>query len=72
MLIIHETDCHGCGTVYYNGTEVRYSYDDEIGDIRRAVEFLIEIGYVNPEDVLIFDDHKSIYEQLDDFFRERG
>lgn len=69
MLIIHKTDCHGCGVVYYNGTEVRYSYDDEIGDIRRAVEFLIEIGFVNPETVLIFDDHKSIYEQLDDFLR---
>ncbi len=69
MLIIHETDCHGCGTVYYNGTEVRYSYDDEIGDIRRAVEFLIEIGFVNSENVLIFDSHNSIYEQLDDFLR---
>ena len=72
MLIIHETDCHGCGTVYYNGTEMCYSYDDEMGNIRGAVEFLISIGYVNPEDVLIFDSYNSIYEQLDNFLRERG
>lgn len=71
MLIIHETDCHGCGTVYYNGTEVRYSYDDEIGDIRRAVEFLIEIGFIDPESVVMFDSCNSIYEQLDIFLSER-
>jgi hypothetical protein len=67
MLIIHETDCHGCGNVYYNGYENHYAYDDEIGDIRRAVDFLIKIGFINPDTVFIFDDHNSIYEKLDDF-----
>lgn len=67
MLIIHETNCHGCGTVYYKGTEAHYTYDDEIGDIRRAVDFLISIGFIDPETVLIFDDHNSIYEKLDNF-----
>ena len=37
-LIIHETDCHGCGNIYYDGTWDTYTYDDgEWGDIRRAV-----------------------------------
>lgn len=66
MLIIHETDIHGCGTLYYKGTEFRYTYDNEIGDIRRAVEFLISIGFINPNAVLIYDNDNSIYEQLNE------
>lgn len=71
MLIIHETDCHGCGTVYYNGTHLQYSYDDEMGNLRGAVEFLISIGFIDPESVVIFDSCNSIYEQLDEFLSER-
>lgn len=71
MLIIHETDYHGCGTVYHNGTEVHYSYDDEMGNVRGAVELLISIGFIDPETVLIFDSFNSIYEQLDNFLEER-
>ena len=72
MLIIHETDCHGCGTVYYDGTHLQYSYDDEMGNIRGAVEFLISIGFIDPESVVMFDSCNSIYEQLDELLRERG
>jgi hypothetical protein len=68
MLIIHETDCHGCGNVYYNGYENHYSYDDEMGDIRRAVDFLIEIGFIDPDTVAIYDGQSSIYEELDRYF----
>ena len=67
MLIIHETDCHGCGNVYYKGYEKHYSYDDEMGDIRRAVDFLIAIGFIDPETVAIYDGLTSIYEELDKF-----
>lgn len=69
MLIIHETDCQGCGTVYYNGMETRYSYDDEIGDIRRVVDFLIEIGFIDPNTVAVYDGQSSIYEELDRYFK---
>ena len=63
MLIIHETDCHGCGTVYYNGRQDRYTYDD-VGDMRQAVKVLIALGYIDPEDVRFYD-NDSIYEELD-------
>ncbi len=56
-LVIHETDCHGCGKVHYNGRTESYSYDDGyMGDVRVSVEGLIEIGFLNKEDVLIFDE----------------
>ncbi len=70
MLIIHETDCHGCGNVYYRGQEAHYTYDGEVGDIRRAVDFLIGIGFIAPETVAIYDDQTSIYEELDEFFKK--
>lgn len=61
-LIIHEIDCHGCGAIYYNGKCEDYSYDDgEWGDVRRTVEKLIEIGFINKEDVAIFEDDEIIY-----------
>lgn len=60
-LIIHETDCHGCGRYHYNGKTKYYAYDDETGDIRGAVEALIEIGFINAEDVEIYDDDRDIY-----------
>ena len=55
-LIIHETDCHGCGRFYYNGKSNYYAYDDETGDIKSAVNTLIEIGFINPDDVVIIDE----------------
>ena len=62
-LIIHETNCHGCGVVAYNGKEESYFYDDgSWGNIRTAVEKLIEIGFINPNDVVIFDSDNSIYD----------
>jgi hypothetical protein len=54
-LIIHETDCHGSGRIYYKGYTDYYSYDDESGDIAAAVRALINIGFINPDDVLIYE-----------------
>ena len=69
-LIIHETDCHGCGTVYYNGKEEHYSYDDgSFGDVRTTVDALIDLGFINSEDVIVFDgsEDKSLY-----YYVEKG
>lgn len=27
-LIIHETDCHGCGTIHFEGKTKHYSYEE--------------------------------------------
>lgn len=65
-LIIHETDCHGCGNVYYNGKTTSYTYDDGAwGDVRATVQELINIGFIDPKDVIIFDDNSDIYHLLD-------
>lgn len=67
-LIIHETDCHGCGYVHFNGKTHSYSYDDDtFGDVRATVQELINIGFINPKDVLIFDETSDfdIYRALD-------
>lgn len=65
-LIIHETDCHGCGNIYYNGKFDNYTYDDsQWGDVRLTVESLIKIGFIDPNDVVIFDDNSDIYHLLD-------
>lgn len=63
-LIIHETDCHGCGTIHFEGKTKHYSYDDGgFGDVRRTVENLIDLGFISPDDVIIFDDYDTnIYE----------
>lgn len=55
-LIIHETDCHGCGTVIYNGHIAHYTYDDGyFGDVASTVQALIDIGFINKDDVKIFE-----------------
>lgn len=65
-LIIHETDCHGCGYIHYNGKTTSYTYDDGAwGDVRATVQELINIGFVDPKDVIIFDDNSDIYHLLD-------
>ena len=59
-LIIHETDCHGSGRIYFDGKAEHYSYDDgRFGDVRTTVENLIELGFINPDDVIIFDDYQN-------------
>ena len=64
-LIIHETDCHGCGNVVYNGQVLSYSYDDGcFGDARATIEELIKIGFIDPDRVVIFRDDE-IYDHLD-------
>ena len=55
-LIIHETDCHGCGVVCFNGTVKGYSYDDgEMGDVKTTIIHLIKLGFINPDDVVIYE-----------------
>lgn len=63
-LIIHETDCHGSGRAYYDGQIRYYSYDDETGDVGSAVRTLIDLGFVEPDDV-IFIDGDDIYEMIE-------
>ena len=66
MLIINETDCHGCGTIYYKDKCYNYSYDDgEWGDVRRTVEKLINIGFIQWEDVAIFEDNEELYKMVE-------
>lgn len=67
-LIIHETDCHGCGTYYYNGEVERYAYDDT-GDVKSVVQALIDIGFINPDDVVIIDDD-NIYSLVEKLFEK--
>lgn len=62
-LIIHETDCHGGGWVYYNKSFTPYSYEDETGDIRAAVEELIRLGFIEPEQVVIFEE-EELYQKF--------
>jgi hypothetical protein len=62
-LIIHEIDCHGSGRIHYKGCTDYYSYDDESGDIAAAVRALINIGFINPDDVVIYDGDE-IYDEL--------
>lgn len=68
-LIIHETDCHGSGKIYYNGKSDMYAYDDSYwGDVRLTVEALIKIGFINAEDVAIFTDDNEIYKLVEKGF----
>ena len=65
-LIIHETDCHGCGRIYYNGKSDMYAYDDgKWGDVKSTVEALINIGFIDKEDVAIFEDDEVIYKIIE-------
>lgn len=65
-LIIHETDCHGGGRVYYNGKSTYYAYDDETGDLKSAVLTLISLGFIDASEVAIYEDD-AIYKALDVF-----
>lgn len=63
-LIVHETDCHGVGYVYFDGNGFPYSYDDYYGNVKGTVEGLIGLGFIKEEDVIIIDGDE-IYEILD-------
>ena len=65
-LIIHETDSHGCGNVTYNGVTRYYAYDDEMGDIKSAVNELILLGFISQDDVVIFHDGE-IYQCVENY-----
>ena len=67
-LFIHQTDYHGQG--YYGiigekETYNSYSFEDcdTGGDIARAVQSLINIGFINPENVLYMEE-TEIYDHL--------
>ena len=56
QLIIHETDCHGQGNVIYGDKIRSYTYDDGgMGDAKGAVQGLIDIGFIDPNDVTIIE-----------------
>lgn len=62
-LIINEINCHGCGEYFFDGTYGMYSYDDDCsGNLRAAVELLLEIGFLKEEQVKIFSDGDSVME----------
>lgn len=66
-LFIHETNCHGQG--YYGiigerETYNSYSFEDcDTGDIAKAVNALINIGFINPKDIL-FMEEMEVYDYL--------
>lgn len=68
-LFVHETDCHGQGVFGIIGEPEsyrEYSFEDsETGDIRKAIQSLINIGFMNEENVL-FIDGEEIYNYLTD------
>ena len=61
-LYIHETDCHGRGCFIYEDKVEYYAYDDN-ADVRVAVEELVNIGFINPDDVVIIKG-EEIYDYL--------
>ena len=61
-LYIHETDCHGCGYIIYEDKVEYYAYDND-ADMRVAVEELVNIGFINPDDVVIIKG-EEIYDYL--------
>ena len=63
-LIVHETDIHGNGYVQFNGNGFAYWSDGDCGNARAVIEELIKIGFINEEDVLIFEE-EEIYEFLE-------
>ena len=72
-LVIHETDCHGCGYVYYDGKCDYYSYDDSFyGDVRLTVNALIEIGFIKAEDVVVFTDNEELYKIVEKAVNDNG
>lgn len=66
-LVIHETDPEGYGYfgVLGEGSNFRfYNFEDEeTGDILTAVRNLINVGFINRDDVLFLKD-KDIYNYL--------
>lgn len=62
-LLIHETDWHGNGYYCYEGKVERYVYDDVPGNMKAAVQALIDIGFIKEEDVLIIEG-EDIYSMI--------
>lgn len=66
-LIINETNHHGIGEYFFDGTYGMYSFDDDCsGNLRAAVELLLEIGFLKGEQVKIFSDDYSLIEAYAD------
>lgn len=65
-LFIHQTGYYGQGYFGILGereTYNSYSYEGETGDIARAVNALINIGFIDPKDVLYMEEIE-IYDHL--------
>lgn len=54
-LIVHEINCHGEGIVTYDGQSRYYCYDGDGGDMKQAINFLVDIGFIDPEEVVVFE-----------------
>lgn len=61
-LYIHETDDHGEGYIICENRVQYYSYDDT-ADMRVAVEELINIGFIDPDNIVIIKG-EEIYNYL--------
>ena len=61
-LYIHETDCHGQGCIIHKDKVEYYAYDDN-ADMRVAVQALVDIDFINPDDVVIIKG-EEIYDYL--------
>ena len=70
-LIIHETDSHGWGYVTYTGETRYYPYDDGMGDMRAAVQELIDMGFIKIEDVVILE-KDEIYNIIEQYYNGEG
>lgn len=63
-LIVHETDCHGCGCIVYEDKVYPYTYDDgELGDAKQTIKKLIDIGFIDADKV-VFIEGDDIYQHL--------
>ena len=54
-LIIHETNPHGNGKIIYNGEVLDYFYEDGANMVA-AVELLLDIGFITPDEVEIYEE----------------
>lgn len=71
-LIIHETDGYGAGFFVYKGVVKHYAYDDNVGNMRAVIEALIDIGFVDSKDVVIYDETNSIYNDISKCWESKG
>lgn len=70
-LIIHEINDEGKGYATYNGETHYYTYDGGVGDIKTVVQKLIEMGFIESEDVVILE-QDEIYNIVEQYYNREG